>query len=207
MSAARRVTALALPLPLLLVLATLAAAAGPPWIAIEYPANPLDPETRGALMVVRTYHHAATREAAIRAEALGDMDGRRTTRALQVRATSRPGVYAVRGELPGAGAWVLTISSGSGTAQATALVALNERREIMAVHVPHESVEGGRFQVPRSPTAEEVDLLLRTASAMSDAARSTRLASGAGAALLLLVAAPSGVWLARRRWNEAGPGR
>ena len=33
------------------------AAAGPPWIAIEYPANPHDPNTRGAFLTVRTYHH------------------------------------------------------------------------------------------------------------------------------------------------------
>ena len=195
MNAPRRATALALPL---LLLATIAAA-GPPWIAIEYPANPLDPETRGALMVVRAYHHEAAREAQVRAEALGTVDGRRVTRALDVTATSRAGVYAVRGELPASDAWVVTIASGSGKGEATALVALNERREVIAIHVPHESVEGGRWQVPRAPTAEEIETLLRTASAMSDAARSTRVASGAGAALLLLVVPPSGLWLARRR--------
>lgn len=33
------------------------ALSGPPWIAIEYPVNPHDPNTRGAFMTVRTYHH------------------------------------------------------------------------------------------------------------------------------------------------------
>ena len=30
---------------------------GPPWLSIELPANPLDPTTKGAYLVVRTYHH------------------------------------------------------------------------------------------------------------------------------------------------------
>ena len=33
------------------------ALAGPPWIAIEYPANPFDQATRGGYLTVRTYHH------------------------------------------------------------------------------------------------------------------------------------------------------
>lgn len=189
--------ALVLTIPLLLVTA-LTAAAGPPWISIEYPANPLDPETRGALMVVRTYHHEAPRVVDMSAEAIGTIDGRRSTSALQVQATSRPGVYAVRGSLPESGAWVLRISSGAGDQGATALVALNDRREVIAVEVPHRSLEGGRWLAPRPPADGEVEALLRTASAMTEAARSTRVAAGAGAALLLLVLAPSGAWLARR---------
>lgn len=191
----RRTSALFLPL----VAAALIAAAGPPWISIEYPANPLDPETRGALVVVHTYHHQAPVPAEMNAVAIGTLDGRRISRALEVSATSRPGIYAIRGELPGSGAWVVSVSSRSGTQNATALIAMNERREILAVQVPHESVEGGRWMVPRQPTSTEVTELLRTASAMDDAARSTRVATGAGAALLLLVLAPSGAWLALRR--------
>ena len=33
------------------------ALAGPPWIAIEYPANPFDRTSRDAFLTVRTYHH------------------------------------------------------------------------------------------------------------------------------------------------------
>lgn len=174
------------------------AAAGPPWISVEYPANPLDPETRGALVVVRTYHHAAPRGAAMRAHALGEVNGRRVDHPLQVRATSRDGVYAVRGELPGPGAWVVRVASGDGNRAATVLVALNERREILSVNVPHESVEGGRWMVPRAPTDAEIAEMFRVASAMDDAARSSRLAAGAGAALLLLLGVPAGVAAVRR---------
>src|SRR5690606_14581273 len=49
---ARIARAALLPAALVLALAT-PALAGPPWISIEYPANPLDPATRGALMVIR----------------------------------------------------------------------------------------------------------------------------------------------------------
>ncbi|HUG39495.1 MAG TPA: hypothetical protein VMM12_03365 [Longimicrobiales bacterium] len=179
--------------------ATLMAAAGPPWIAIEYPANPHDPETRGALMVVRTYHHESAVGAEISARALATVDGRRVTVALRVRETSRPGVYAIRGALPGTGASVVTVTRGSGSDGATALVAMNQHGEILAVQVPHRTVENGRWVVPRAPTADEVEMLLRTASAMDAAASSARLAAGAGVALFLLLAVPSGAWLARRR--------
>jgi hypothetical protein len=191
----RRTSALLLPL----LGAALIAAAGPPWISIEYPANPLDPETRGALVVVHTYHHQAPVPAEMNAQAIALRDGRRISRPLEVSATSRSGVYAIRGDLPGSGAWIVSVTSRSGTQDATALIAMNERREILAVQVPHESAEGGRWMVPRQPTPDEVTELLRTASAMDEAARSTRMASGAGAALLLLVLAPSGAWLALRR--------
>lgn len=191
----RRSLALALPL----LVAVTVAAVGPPWIAIEYPANPLDPETRGALMVVRTYHHEAPSVRDVAAEAIGDLDGRRITRPLEVRPTSRAGVFAIHGDMPGSGAWVIRVSSGARTQNATALVAMNDRREILAVRVPHEPREGGRWMVPRAPTGAEIDVLLRTASAMENAASSTRLATGAGAALLLLLLVPSGIWIARRR--------
>ena len=38
-------------------LLTLIALIGPPWISIEYPANPLDPSTRGGYLLVHTFHH------------------------------------------------------------------------------------------------------------------------------------------------------
>ncbi|MBW3554630.1 MAG: hypothetical protein KY466_14035 [Gemmatimonadetes bacterium] len=187
---------------LLLILAsaaTLIAAAGPPWIAIEYPANPHDPETRDALLVVRTYHHESPAGGEMSARAVAVVEGRRVSTPLQVGATSRSGVYAIRGTLPGTGASVVTVTRGAGTGGATALIAMSHDREILTVRVPHRSVENGRWIVPRAATTAEVDQLLVTASAMSEAATSARLAAGAGAALLLLVALPSGAWLAGRR--------
>ena len=179
--------------------ATMMAAAGPPWISIEYPANPHDAETRGALVVVRTYHHGAAVGAEMSARAVATVDGRRVTVPLQVRETSRAGVYAIRGTLPGNGASVVSVTRGAGSGEATALIAMDGNREVLTVRVPHRSVENGKWLVPRAPTADEVDALLLTASAMSDAAGSLRLATGVGAALLLLVAVPSGAWIARRR--------
>ena len=39
----------------LTVSASSSALAGPPWISIEYPANPFDATSRGAFLTVRTY--------------------------------------------------------------------------------------------------------------------------------------------------------
>lgn len=179
--------------------ATLTAAAGPPWISVEYPANPHDPDTRGALMVVRTYHHGAAVGAEMSARALATVERRRVTVPLEVRATSRAGVYAIRGALPGGGASVVTVTRGGGRDAATALIAMDQHGEVLAVRVPHRTTEDGRWLVPRAPTAGEIETLLAKASAMDDAASSVRVAAGAGAALLLLLAVPSGAWIARRR--------
>lgn len=194
-----RLRTLGLTIPLLLALAV-PAAAGPPWIAIEYPVNPHDPETRDALLVVRTYHHGTPLGSAVTAEALGTVEGRGTALPLDVTATSRPGVYAVSGELPGSNDWVVSITrhGPDGGNRATALVAMNSAREVLAVRVPSRTAEDGRWVVPRDPTTSEVEAMLRTATAMSDAARASRGAVGAGAALLLLVLVPSGAWLVRR---------
>lgn len=186
----------------LILLLAVPAVAGPPWITIEYPVNPHDPETRGALLVVRTYHHDAPLASAVTAKALGSVEGRRAHQALEITETSRPGVYAVHGELPGTGDWVVSVTrhDADGGNRATALVAMNGAREILAVHVPSRTVENGRWVVPRDPTEAEVDALLRTATAMSVAAADSKRATlGAGAALLLLVLLPSGAWLARSR--------
>ena len=41
-----------------MLLATTAFAAfGPPWISIEYPANPYDSGSRGAFLLVHAFHH------------------------------------------------------------------------------------------------------------------------------------------------------
>jgi hypothetical protein len=51
--------------------------AGPPWISIELPANPLDPTTRGAFLLIHTFHHR--RDEAKRSPAEGMVNGRRQT--------------------------------------------------------------------------------------------------------------------------------
>jgi hypothetical protein len=199
----RPVTTLALVLPLLLILAV-PAVAGPPWISIEYPVNPHDPETRGALLVVRTYHHDTAIPSRVVARAIGAPDGRRVARSLEVVPTSTEGVYAVRGTLSPDAEWVVAVTreNAEGGASATALVALRGDGEVLAVRVPSRVQDG--WTVPVEPGPDEVDELLRTAVAMSDAARSAHRSLGAGAALVLLLLIPAGAGIARRRRSTAG---
>ena len=42
------------------VLAASSSAFGPPWISVETPPNPFDATSRGAFLVVHTYHHGET---------------------------------------------------------------------------------------------------------------------------------------------------
>lgn len=193
--------------------------AGPPWVSIEYPANPHDPLTRDALAVVHTYHHGDALAFQVTARAIGLVRGARTDMPLEVVPTTRRGVYAVRGELPDDGSWVVVVSTREGEhgggARATALVALGASRELLTVRVPYE-VHEGRWHVPRDPTEREVEDLLRTAVAMSAAGRAaearaeaaapretSRLPAGTLPALLLL-ALPSGALWLRGRARHGG---
>lgn len=202
-------------LPLVLALAT-PVHAGPPWMSVEHPANPHDPTTRGALAVVHTYHHGAQVASAFSAEAIGLLDGRRTTIRLDVTPTSRPGAYAVRGSLPAGGDWVLVVTrqNPDGREQATALIALAASREILTVRVPHDRHESGRWLVPRNPTPAEIEALLRLTIAMSSAGAELAASDGAGTlgaprspwVALAVLLIPAGIWGVRRRlsWKADG---
>jgi hypothetical protein len=205
-----RVARAALPLAVLgLALAT-PALAGPPWISIEYPANPLDPATRGALIVIRTYHHADPMAFPVSALAEGLLEGTRRTVQLRVERTAQPGVWVVRGELPRGGSWVVTATlseSAGGKVAATALVALGPAGDLMAVQVPHEVNHEG-WVIPRAATRAEVESLIRTtaaaAAAKREVARTQRgglpaSAALAGLAALLLLPAGAGAVAGRRR--------
>ncbi len=74
--------------------------AGPPWISVEYPANPFDRATEGALAIVHTYHHGDAISFPVHGTAEGLVHGKRQTIPLDLRGTSRDGVYAVFADLP-----------------------------------------------------------------------------------------------------------
>ena len=144
-------------------LASLAVAAtllfGPPWIAIEYPANPLDPATRDAFLVVRTYHHERLAAATPTGRAEGTVDGRRQSVTLGFDATTQPGVYALRRTWPAEGRWVLVISSGPREGAATAVVGVADG-EVRSVRVP--SRREGRWTIPVVVTDADVEGMFRT---------------------------------------------
>ena len=169
------------------------AAAGPPWIGVELPANPHQPATRGALAVAHLYHHGDATGYPLRAEAIGMVDGARRTVRLEVRPVGPQGVFAIHGALPRGDGWVLVLTMNAGeTSRASALVALDRRGDVAGVRVPSDARENGRWIVPREATTAEVDAMLRVATARtvasadaSDDARTAGLAlAGLGVVLL-----------------------
>lgn len=148
------------PLALIAVtLGTLAAFAGPPWMSIEYPANPHDSTTRGAFLVVNTYHHGDPAEMALQGSAEGIVRGERRTVPLRFAATARRGSYAVTRQWPTEGKWVLSILLREGNSTgASALVVLGEDGTPSNVTVPTR--RDGPWQVPRAHTSAEIQSAL-----------------------------------------------
>lgn len=164
--------------------------AGPPWISVEYPSNPHDRTTRNAAFLVHAYHHGDHILPTLSATLEGLVDGRRRTIEATVERTSRRGVYAVRAERPGEGAWIAVVRMRQGDAPATALVTLGARNAVLAVDVPVERREG--WHIPRDVGEADIAAALRNvrALAVSDAAEGTGTEGGtalAGAALVLVL--------------------
>ena len=138
------------------------ALAGPPWIAIEYPVNPHDPNTRGAFCTVRTYHHGDLMDFEINGTAEGLVNGKRQSVKLDIRRLPQPGTYAVRWTKPAQGKWALVISTArEGHYMASALIDVDARGQVASVKVPSDPIEGGRWQVPRKVASAEVEALLK----------------------------------------------
>jgi hypothetical protein len=157
---------------LLTMIASAVAIAGPPWIAIEYPVNPHDPGTRGALLTVRTYHHGELMSYEVTGTAEGIVDGRRQTMALDIRRLTQVGMYAVRWQKPAQGTWMLVITSKqNGSHAATALVTIDSQGQVAEVSVPSDPIENGRWRVPRKVAAAEVDAMLKANAATALARR------------------------------------
>lgn len=121
-----RATMIKLALPALALLVSLAwtssSAVGPPWLSIEVPANPLDPTTRGAVLVVHAFRHEHPAGLPISGTAEGLVNGDRRTIELKFAETSRAGVYALRQSWPAEGNWILTITTGAGANPGVTLV-------------------------------------------------------------------------------------
>jgi len=137
-----------------------ARAGGPPWLSIELPANPLDPTTKGAFLVVRTYHHDRSVPFPVEGRAEGVVNGERRSLPLTFERTGTEGVLALRKTWPSEGAWVLVITGMKGEGSVTALVSIADDGEVRHVRVPSRSVEGGRWIVPTQVTQADVDAAL-----------------------------------------------
>jgi hypothetical protein len=134
---------------------------GPPWLSIELPANPLDPTTKGAFLVVRTYHHDRSIPFPVEGRAEGVVNGQRKSLPLTFDRTATEGALALRKTWPSEGAWVLVITGMPGTGSVTALVSIGTDGEVRQVKVPSRSIENGRFTAPTPVTQADVETALR----------------------------------------------
>ena len=142
--------------------------AGPPWVSVELPSNPHHPSTRGAVMLVRAYHHSTSIDTPVRGTAEGIVDGRRISLPLDIARTNQPGVFAVNTPLPRNGTWVLAITvEQSPESTATALVTVNPQGRIANVEVPSDRSRDG-WVVPRRIDSDDVEAALRAAHVAFD---------------------------------------
>lgn len=169
------------------------AAAGPPWISVEIPANPHDPATRGALMLVRAYHHGTGVATTVTGVAEGIVDGRRVSIPLDVARTRSAGVYAVARPELDPGRWVLVLRLRDGHSSATALVPLSSSGEVAGATVPARR-SGDGWTIPREVSDADVEAALRGERPAADAEE-----PGAGLAMTVLGLAALGLGLRKRR--------
>src|SRR5215510_8677616 len=112
---------------------------GPPWISIEYPANPYDSASRGAFLLVHAFHHGTPVNFPVSGTAEGLVDGTRRTISLEFKSTSRPGVYALNKQWPSEGVWTLVVGVTQGDGDfntARAVVELSSEGRVVNVNVP-----------------------------------------------------------------------
>ena len=157
------------------MLATLALAAallvGPPWISIEYPANPHDRSNNGALLYVHVFHHAQPIAYPIEGTAEGFVNGERRSIKLKFTETARPAVYGLSRQWPTEGVWTLVIKmsraqNGEAGDGATAVVELGPDGAIASVRVPTR--QQGEWTIPVDVSMAEIDRALRArASALA----------------------------------------
>jgi len=142
----------------------LAAAAptfGPPWISIETPPNPFDATSRGAFLVVHTYHHGEVDASGVSGSAEGIVSGSRRTIPLVFDTTTRRGSYALRKQWPTEGTWMLVINTGGRAQGVTALVDISSQGDVAGVRVPTRRSSDG-WDLPQQVTARDIDAALET---------------------------------------------
>jgi hypothetical protein len=162
--------------------------AGPPWISIQLPANPLNSTTRGAFLLVNVYHHGDPMAQTVTGTATGIVDGQRRTLKLAFQPTNLPAVLALRQSWPSEGTWALAITVDQHGNGPTALVGI-ENGEVRSVKVPTQTKNGNTYGRP--VTQRDIDATLQALSSGRD-----RQELGlAGAAVLL----PIGLGIALRR--------
>ena len=142
------------------------AAFGPPWISIEYPANPYDSGSKGAYLLVHAFHHGTPLSFPVSGTAEGIVNGERRTVSLEFKNTSRPGVYALHKQWSSDGVWtlVLGVTQGDGEMNTVkAVVELGANGQILTVNVPTRMQ--GVWRVPDRVNMADVETNLRSRAA------------------------------------------
>lgn len=161
--------------PALLALIAIAAApavAGPPWMSVEMPANPFDRATRGAYLVVHTYHHDVEVPYVIGGTAEGLVGNQRRSVRLEATPTGRTGSAAIRKNWGDDGVWVLKI--GVEDVEIGMAVGVGSDGQVQFVRVPTS-----RNGAPRQVARAEVETMLR---ALAEGRQPPMLAAAGGGA-------------------------
>src|SRR5262245_59045515 len=166
----RRVTVIGAVAASSFALAAAASVFGPPWISIETPPNPFDATSRGAFLVVHTYHHGDIVASGVTGTAEGIVSGARRSIPLVFDTTSRRGTYALRKQWPTDGTWMLVINTGGRAQGVTALVDISTQGEVAGVRVPTRRSSDG-WDLPQQVSARDIDEALE---ARASRALSTR---------------------------------
>ena len=149
---------------------TAASSFGPPWISIETPANPYDAATRGAFLVVHTFHHGDVVASGVNGTAEGIVSGARRSIPLAFDTTARRGSYALKKQWPSDGVWMLVINTGGQAQGVTALVDIGSTGDVAGVRVPTKRRDG--WDVPQQVTARDINSALEArVSALASARR------------------------------------
>ena len=135
----------------------------PPWISIETPPNPYDPASRGAFLVVHTFHHGELAASGVTGTAEGIVSGARRSVALTFDTTSQRGSYALRKQWPSDGVWMLVINTGGQAQGVTALVDLGPKGDVARVRVPTKRSDG--WDLPQQVTSRDIDAALEARAA------------------------------------------
>jgi len=141
-----------------LLAATAFATSGPPWISIEYPANPYDAASRDAVLLVHAFHHGTPVGFPVSGTAEGLVAGARRTVSLEFKSTSRPGVYALHKQWASDGVWTLVIGATQGQVEGNtvyAIVELNANGKVASVDVPTK--RQGQWLVPAAVVMKDVE--------------------------------------------------
>jgi hypothetical protein len=136
---------------------------GPPWISIEYPANPFDSGSRGAFVLVHAFHHGTPVSFPVSGTAEGIVAGARRTISLEFKNTSRPGVYALHKQWPSEGTWTLVVGVTQGQGEfntVKAVVELGANGQVASVNVPTKMA--GIHRVPDRVDMADVEASLKS---------------------------------------------